>query len=203
VDGKDDSLKDQYHQDPNSFAWCLMRLTIIQTVMRYIKNFVPVCGIDIADLAGTSPLLHSALRAIESWSGKCISKLQEFEGPPDDFINTDQSLLSSERPPLLKHKALLEPSNSPFRFVRWLIVLIDAENCAYGRSCSQAAKSASQLWQFLVRQDHLRDIFIYYVFSPEKSAIDLVAKGRQTPSQAKIIHQEMDTVNCFCLNSVS
>jgi hypothetical protein len=185
VDGKDDSLKDQYHQDPNSFAWCLMRLTIIQTVMRYIKNFVPVCGIDIADLAGTSPLLHSALRAIESWSGKCISKLQEFEGPPDDFINTDQSLLSSERPPLLKHKALLEPSNSPFR------------------SCSQAAKSASQLWQFLVRQDHLRDIFIYYVFSPEKSAIDLVAKGRQTPSQAKIIHQEMDTVNCFCLNSTN
>ena len=95
--------------------------------------------------------------------------------------------------------------------------------CAYGRSCSQAATSASQLWQFLVRQDHLRDIFVYYVFPPEvwfiviipcsklivctsyyvqKSAIDLLVKGRQTPTQAKVIHQEMDTVNCFCLNRV-
>ena len=70
----------------------------------------------LTDLAGTSPLLHSALRAIESWNAKCISKLQEFDGPPDDFINTDPSLMSAERPPLLKHKSLLEPSNSPFRF---------------------------------------------------------------------------------------
>lgn len=36
----------------------------------------------------------------------------------------------------------------------------------------------------------------------KKSAIDLVAEEEEMPLQAKVIHQETDTVNCFCLNKV-
>lgn len=72
----------------------------------------------VSDLPVCSPLCHAALKTLQRWEQLLLKRLEIFGGPPSKFISTqllDESVSSG--PALLRHKALFEPTNTPFRYV--------------------------------------------------------------------------------------
>lgn len=69
-----------------------------------------------ADLPVASPLCHAVLKTLQRWEQVLQKRLELFGGPPSKYIATH---LHDDVPPsgpaLLRHKALYEPSNTPFR----------------------------------------------------------------------------------------
>eukprot|EP00118_Oscarella_pearsei_P012894 m.98391 g.98391 ORF g.98391 m.98391 type:complete len:2816 (+) comp36982_c1_seq1:67-8514(+) len=167
------------HRDPASYAWSLMRLAVVRTIVQRVKTFVPVSGIEIADLTGSSPLLHSVIRTLEGWDLKCVAALEDIEGPPEDLIDMEDA--SMGRVSLSKHKALFEAQNTPFR------------------GSKKSDQTAKLLWQYLVRQETLHDLFIKYIFRTEKRLTEELQTDSSAPARSKLVHQENDVVSCFSL----
>lgn len=70
-----------------------------------------------ADLPVCSPLCHAVLKTLQRWEQVLQKRLEIFGGAPSRYISThlqDETALPG--PALLKHKALFEPSNTPFRY---------------------------------------------------------------------------------------
>lgn len=67
----------------------------------------------ISDLPVCSPLLHAVLKTLEQWQEMLKSKLDMFNGPPDNYI-PDMYLEGYGNQPFAKYRALLEPHNTPF-----------------------------------------------------------------------------------------
>lgn len=73
----------------------------------------------VSDLPVCSPLCHAALKTLQRWEQLLLKRLEIFGGPPSRFICSqllEESVSSG--PALLRHKALFEPSNTPFRYGR-------------------------------------------------------------------------------------
>ncbi|TRY64794.1 hypothetical protein DNTS_004401 [Danionella cerebrum] len=116
---------------------------------------------DEQNLPVCSPLSHSTLKTLQRWEQLMLKRVEVFSGVPSNFLN--HSLQHPEEcvspgPALLRHKALLEPSNTPFR-------------------CSRSsARPVKHLWQFLVKQEQLQETFIRHIFAknPEHKEPDVV-----------------------------
>lgn len=68
------------------------------------------------DLPVGSPLCHTVLKTLQRWEQVLQKRLEIFGGPPSKYICTHlQDETTSPGPALLRHKALFEPSNTPFR----------------------------------------------------------------------------------------
>lgn len=68
------------------------------------------------DLPVASPLCHAALRTLQRWEQVLQKRLEIFGGPPSKYISTHlHDETTPPGPALLRHKALFEPSNTPFR----------------------------------------------------------------------------------------
>ena len=72
------------------------------------------------DLPSLSPQLHAALKMIERWTQSFHEKLEGLQGPPTNFIS--QFPVSQDGFPrggraLMRYKALMDPQNTPFRFM--------------------------------------------------------------------------------------
>lgn len=70
-----------------------------------------------ADLPVCSPLCHAVLKTLQRWEQVLQKRLEIFGGAPSRYISAhlqDETALPG--PALLKHKALFEPSNMPFRY---------------------------------------------------------------------------------------
>lgn len=70
----------------------------------------------VLDLPVCSPLCHSMIKTLQRWEQVLLKRLEIFGGPPSKYISThpvDGTMASG--PALLRHKALFEPSNTPFR----------------------------------------------------------------------------------------
>lgn len=81
-----------------------------------------------------------------------------------------------------------------------------------------SAAPARRLWNYLVRQEFVQDLFIRSIFSrqpraagsstlPTMSQEVKSCSGSETPSQqlpdpVRIIHKEQDSISAFCLNLV-
>nr|XP_006818127.1 PREDICTED: Dmx-like 2 [Saccoglossus kowalevskii] len=180
------------HTDYNSYSWCLMRYAIARLVLQKLQCFLPVAGIELAELPVASPLIHSFLKTLERWQQLLMGKLELFSSPPPDYISTNISYdpLSftpqTGAPAILRYKAMLEPSNTPFR------------------SNSRSALSVKRLWNFLVRQDHVQEIFIHYIFNKkgrehEAEIIDEIDSGLKV-ARSRIIHKEAEKISAFTIN---
>lgn len=72
----------------------------------------------VIDLPVTSPLCNAVLKTLENWEQLLLERMNKFEGPPPNYINTYPTDLSTGAgPAILRHKAMLEPDNTPFKFV--------------------------------------------------------------------------------------
>lgn len=69
------------------------------------------------DLPVASPLCHAVLKTLQRWEQVLQKRLELFGGPPSKYISTHlQDEITTPGPALLRHKALFEPSNTPFRY---------------------------------------------------------------------------------------
>ncbi|XP_051758739.1 dmX-like protein 1 isoform X2 [Ctenopharyngodon idella] len=187
------------HSNSNSYSWCLMRLAMVQMVQFSLKTFYPTAGHDLLDLPVCSPLCHAALKTLQRWEQLLLKRLEIFGGPPSKFISTqllDESVSSG--PALLRHKALFEPSNTPFRSRRRSVLPV------------------RRLWQYLVKQEEVQETFIRNIFTKkrdlneETDSVLLDSTHNQIEAdlgypggKARIIHKESDIITAFAINKAN
>uniref|UniRef100_A0A8C4P026 Dmx-like 2 n=1 Tax=Dicentrarchus labrax TaxID=13489 RepID=A0A8C4P026_DICLA len=196
------------HSDPNSYSWALIRLVMVKLAHHNVKNFLPLTGLDFTDLPVTSPLSNAVLKTLENWEQLMLERMNKFDGPPPNYINTYPTDLSAGGgPAILRHKAMLEPDNTPFK------------------TKNHQSFPARRLWHFLVKQEVLQETLIRYIFTKKRKQSESVENhmdrlspnciaGASSPykveadlgypgGKAKIIHKESDIIMAFAINKAN
>ncbi|XP_065333652.1 dmX-like protein 2 isoform X2 [Cloeon dipterum] len=189
------------HSNPNSFAWCVLRLAITTLVQHQLKDFLNVAGIELQELPVSSPLIHAVLRVVYHWVEVLKDDLDSKGAAPIDFIPgcfVDSNTTSG--PAIHKYRSLLEKFNTPFH------------------PKHPAASPARRLWSYLVRQEEVQDIFIRAVFGKKRMMTQILSGDPlmrpddgapdpihhpALPEPVRIIHKDQDSISAFCLNEVS
>ncbi|XP_026199010.1 dmX-like protein 1 isoform X2 [Anabas testudineus] len=193
-DDDDDEYEDVFdpnspqkeHSNHNSYSWCLMRLAMVQLVLVNLKSFYPMAGYDLLDLPVGSPLCHAVLKTLQRWEQVLQKRLEIFGGPPSKYISTHlQDDTATPGPALLRHKALFEPSNTPFR------------------SNHHSALPVKRLWQFLVKQEEVQETFIRNIFTKKLSPNETESDLGSPRGKARIIHKESDIITAFAINKAN
>ncbi|KAF6351127.1 Dmx like 2 [Rhinolophus ferrumequinum] len=176
----------QEHQDPNSYSWSLLHLAMVKLVLHNVKNFFPIAGVEFSELPVTSPLGIAVIKNLENWEHILQEKMDQFEGPPPNYINTYPTDLSvGAGPAILRNKAMLEPENTPFK------------------SRDSSALPVKRLWHFLVKQEVLQETFIRYIFTKKRKQSEVEADLGYPGGKAKIIHKESDMIMAFSINKAN
>uniref|UniRef100_A0A803YKD4 Dmx like 2 n=1 Tax=Meleagris gallopavo TaxID=9103 RepID=A0A803YKD4_MELGA len=197
----------QEHKDANSYSWALLHLTMVKLVLHNVKNFFPIAGLEFNDLPVTSPLGIAVIKNLEHWEQILQDRMDQFEGPPPNYINTYPSDPGvGAGPAILRNKAMIEPENTPFK------------------SKDYSALPAKRLWHFLVKQELLQETFIRYIFTKKRkqseSVEDRVEQVKQNcvaedhknkveadlgypGGKAKVIHKESDMIMAFAVNKAN
>uniref|UniRef100_A0A665V3P3 Dmx-like 2 n=1 Tax=Echeneis naucrates TaxID=173247 RepID=A0A665V3P3_ECHNA len=189
------------HSDPNSYSWALIRLVMVKLAHHNVKNFLPLTGLDFTDLPVTSPLSNAVLKTLENWEQLLLERMNKFDGPPPNYINTYPTDLSAGGgPAILRHKAMLEPDNTPFK------------------TKNHQSFPVRRLWHFLVKQEVLQETLIRYIFTKKRKQIVCIyylylyikhssmiveADLGYPGSKAKIIHKESDIIMAFAINKAN
>ncbi|KAM9201378.1 dmX-like protein 2 isoform 8-T8 [Dugong dugon] len=176
----------QEHQDPNSYSWALLHLTMVKLVLNNVRNFFPIAGLEFSELPITSPLGIAVIKNLENWEQILQEKMDQFEGPPPNYINTYPTDLSvGAGPAILRNKAMLEPENTPFK------------------SRDSSALPVKRLWHFLVKQEVLQETFIRYIFTKKRKQSEVEADLGYPGGKAKVIHKESDMIMAFSVNKAN
>ncbi|XP_058533833.1 dmX-like protein 1 isoform X1 [Ochotona princeps] len=176
----------QEHSNSNSYSWSLMRLAMVQLVLNNLKTFYPFAGHDLAELPVSSPLCHAVLKTLQCWEQVLFRRLEIHGGPPQNYISSHTSEdTSSAGPAILRHKALLEPANTPFR------------------SKHHLALSVKRLWQYLVKQEEIQETFIRNIFTKKRCLNEIEADLGYPGGKARIIHKESDIITAFAVNKAN
>ncbi|XP_049457284.1 dmX-like protein 2 isoform X5 [Epinephelus fuscoguttatus] len=161
------------HSDPNSYSWALIRLVMVKLAHHNVKNFLPLTGLDFTDLPVTSPLSNAVLKTLENWEQLLLERMNKFDGPPPNYINTYPTDLSAGGgPAILRHKAMLEPDNTPFK------------------TKNHQSFPARRLWHFLVKQEMLQETLIRYIFTKKRK-------------QSESVENHMDRISPNCIAGAS
>ncbi|KAI6078109.1 DmX-like protein 2 [Aix galericulata] len=176
----------QEHKDANSYSWALLHLTMVKLVLHNVKNFFPIAGLEFIDLPVTSPLGIAVIKNLEHWEQILQDRMDQFEGPPPNYIDTYPSDLGvGAGPAILRNKAMIEPENTPFK------------------SKDYSALPAKRLWHFLVKQELLQETFIRYIFTKKRKQSEVEADLGYPGGKAKIIHKESDMIMAFAVNKAN
>ncbi|XP_064339465.1 dmX-like protein 1 isoform X5 [Camelus dromedarius] len=176
----------QEHSNSNSYSWSLMRLAMVQLVLSNLKTFYPFAGHDLSELPVSSPLCHAVLKTLQCWEQVLLRRLEIHGGPPQNYIASHTSEDSvSAGPAILRHKALLEPSNTPFK------------------SKHHLALSVKRLWQYLVKQEEIQETFIRNIFTKKRCLNEIEADLGYPGGKARIIHKESDIITAFAVNKAN
>uniref|UniRef100_A0A672MSW7 RAVE complex protein Rav1 C-terminal domain-containing protein n=1 Tax=Sinocyclocheilus grahami TaxID=75366 RepID=A0A672MSW7_SINGR len=185
------------HSEPNSYSWSLIRLVMVKLALHNVKTFLPLTGLDFTELPVTSPLANAVLKTLENWEQIILEKMNKFDGPPPNYINTYPTDLSAGGgPAILRHKAMLEPDNTPFK------------------SKHRFSFPARRLWHFLVKQEMLQETLIRYIFTKKRKQSEVTTEykgGTESVEadmgypggKAKIIHKESDIIMAFAINKAN
>ncbi|XP_072237004.1 dmX-like protein 2 isoform X4 [Leuresthes tenuis] len=174
------------HSEPNSYSWALIRLVMVKLAHHNVKNFIPLTGLDFTDLPVTSTLSNAVLKALENWEQLLLERMNKFDGPPPNYINTYPTDLSAGAgPAILRHKAMLEPDNTPFK------------------TKNHQSFPVRRLWHFLVKQEVLQETFIRYIFTKKRKQSEVEADLGYPGGKAKIIHKESDIIMAFAINKAN
>ncbi|XP_029426818.1 dmX-like protein 1 isoform X2 [Rhinatrema bivittatum] len=179
-------LQIQEHSNCNSYSWSLMRLAMVQMVLQNLKTFYPFTGHDLSELPVGSPLCHAVLKTLQRWEQVLLRRLEIYGGPPENFIcmpTTEET--ASAGPAILRHKALLESTNTPFK------------------SKNPSALPVKRLWQYLVKQEMVQETFIRNIFTRKRGLNEVEADVGYPGGKARIIHKESDIITAFAVNKAN
>uniref|UniRef100_A0A663FBW9 Dmx like 1 n=1 Tax=Aquila chrysaetos chrysaetos TaxID=223781 RepID=A0A663FBW9_AQUCH len=188
-------------------SWSLMRLAMVQLVLHNLKIFYPLAGHDLSELPVSSPICHAVLKTLQRWEQVLLRRLELYGGPPQYYISVHASEDAlAAGPALLRHKTLLEPTNTPFR------------------SNSHVALSVKRLWQYLVKQEEVQETFIRNIFTKKRCINESLEEHSETmknsvveepivnkvetdcgyqEGKARIIHKESDIITAFAVNKAN
>uniref|UniRef100_A0A663MZ01 Dmx like 1 n=1 Tax=Athene cunicularia TaxID=194338 RepID=A0A663MZ01_ATHCN len=176
----------QEHSNSNSYSWSLMRLAMVQLVLHNLKIFYPLAGHDLSELPVSSPMCHAVLKTLQRWEQVLLRRLELYGGPPQHYISVHASEDAlAAGPALLRHKTLLEPTNTPFR------------------SSSHVALSVKRLWQYLVKQEEVQETFIRNIFTKKRCLNKIETDWGHGERKARIIHKESDIITAFAVNKAN
>ncbi|CAB3399146.1 unnamed protein product [Caenorhabditis bovis] len=195
-DDGEDTMKCE-NADPNSFAWQLLRLALIQQHLYRLRQFLILAGYDPNEIPAIAPRIEAVLRQLENWSEQQEQRLKEFPGGiPSDLLPdmtldlSDQHLAATMK----KYSVIVKPNNTPFE------------------SDDKKVQPIQRLWAFLVREDHLQEIFIKYIFAQQcqmenaTNRIDIltgVDQHQTLPEAFKIIQKDNEPIVAFGCNQES
>ncbi|NWT03327.1 DMXL1 protein, partial [Mionectes macconnelli] len=178
--------RNQEHSNSNSYSWSLMRLAMVQLVLHNLKIFYPLAGHDLSELPVSSPICHAVLKTLQRWEQVLLRRLELCGGPPQHYISVHASEDAlAAGPALLRHKTLLEPTNTPFR------------------SSSHVALSVKRLWQYLVKQEEVQETFIRNIFTKKRCLNEIETDLGYPGGKARIIHKESDIITAFAVNKAN
>ncbi|KAJ7424473.1 Dmx like 1 [Pitangus sulphuratus] len=178
--------RNQEHSNSNSYSWSLMRLAMVQLVLHNLKIFYPLAGHDLSELPVSSPICHAVLKTLQRWEQVLLRRLELYGGPPQHYISVHASEDAlAAGPALLRHKTLLEPTNTPFR------------------SSSHVALSVKRLWQYLVKQEEVQETFIRNIFTKKRCLNEIETDLGYPGGKARIIHKESDIITAFAVNKAN
>ncbi|NXJ65771.1 DMXL1 protein, partial [Rostratula benghalensis] len=178
--------QNQEHSNSNSYSWSLMRLAMVQLVLHNLKIFYPLAGHDLSELPVSSPICHAVLKTLQRWEQVLLRRLELYGGPPQHYISVHASEDAlAAGPALLRHKTLLEPTNTPFR------------------SNSHVALSVKRLWQYLVKQEEVQETFIRNIFTKKRCLNEIETDLGCPGGKARIIHKESDIITAFAVNKAN
>uniref|UniRef100_A0A8C5MH23 Dmx like 1 n=1 Tax=Leptobrachium leishanense TaxID=445787 RepID=A0A8C5MH23_9ANUR len=176
----------QEHSNANSYSWALMRLAMVQYVLQNLKTFYPLVGHELSELPVASPLSHAILKTLQRWEQVLLKRLEIFGGSPPDFITIPTSEeAASAGPAILRHKALLEPTNTPFR------------------SKHSSALPVKRLWQYLVKQECIQETFIRNIFVKKSNLNETEADQSAGGGRVRVIHKDSDIITAFAVNKAN
>ena len=193
-EGADDGRRSP--SDHEKYAWAIIRCAVIKLALIHVNRFLAAAGIEMCDLPTISPLIHCTLKTLNIWSDYMSRYMMDFGGPPAQFLPNIyvESNRPAGAPAITKYKALLELNNTPFK----------------GHNNS-VAKPAKRLWNYLVRQTEVQDIFVRHVFGKSHSLTDEpdmdvgVDDGPEHRSHeiVRIVHRDHDNISSFCINQTN
>ncbi|NWU71084.1 DMXL1 protein, partial [Pterocles burchelli] len=176
----------QEHSNSNSYSWSLMRLAMVQLVLHNLKIFYSLAGHDLSELPVSSPICHAVLKTLQRWEQVLLRRLELYGGPPQHYISVHASEdAQAAGPALLRHKTLLEPTNTPFK------------------SNSHVALSVKRLWQYLVKQEEVQETFIRNIFTKKRCLNEIETDLGYPGGKARIIHKESDIITAFAVNKAN
>uniref|UniRef100_T1IMB2 RAVE complex protein Rav1 C-terminal domain-containing protein n=1 Tax=Strigamia maritima TaxID=126957 RepID=T1IMB2_STRMM len=177
------------HSDPNSYSWGIIRYAVVRLAQHQLQKFLSVAGLELQELPSTSPLIHSIMKLLDLWLNILKEKMDAAGAPPNDYIPSCYVETSHGGPAIQKYRSILEPANTPFK------------------SKQKSAYQVRRLWSYLVRQEHVQDIFIRYIFGRKKipqirdeHCSDDTEVDASLPDPIRIIHKDQDSISSFCIN---
>ena len=221
-DGDDDGdvrekSRQQIISQHEKYAWGIIRVAVLKLALSHVNSFLYAAGIEVSDLPSISPSIHATLKTLNAWIDFMKKYMEDLEGPPAQFLPNVyvEATRTPGAPAITKYKALLELNNTPFK----------------GRNNS-VTKPAKRLWNYLVRQHEVQDVFVRFVFGKPKSAqteiiddVDAGGFGEETKTGGKdtnghshdkhhpqevrpqdivrIVHRDHDSISSFCLNQTN
>ena len=182
---------DEKKLEQEVYAWGIIRLCVMRLARQQLIHFLSIAGIELPDLPTTSPLIHSVFKILNNWTKYMTDFMNEFNGPPHHFLtNTFVDTNRVGGPAIHKYKALLELNNTPFR------------------DHNTITKASKRLWNYLVRQERVQDVFIRYIFSKPKSIRTQMSEmgsandvsDAHNPEPTRIVHKDQENISAFCIN---
>ncbi|XP_076371203.1 dmX-like protein 2 isoform X5 [Tachypleus tridentatus] len=178
--------------DSESYSWGILRYAVVKLVHCHLLNFLGIAGIDLPELPVSSPIIHSILKTLEVWLHHFQTHMESYHTPPPNYLPGCFVENIQGGPTVYKYKALLELHNTPFR------------------SHSAAVRPVRRLWNFLVRQEPVQDIFIHYIFSRRHTHVkkdyveqDIDSVDYSNPNPVRIIHKDQDSITTFCVSKIN
>ena len=210
-DDKKQKSKEQQISDHEKYAWGIIRVAVLKLALSHVNNFLNAAGIEVSDLPSISPAIHATLKTLNCWIDFMRKYMEDLEGPPAQFLPNVyvEATRVPGTPAITKYKALLELNNTPFK----------------GKN-NAITKPAKRLWNYLVRQQEVQEVFVRFVFGKPKSAqteVEEADLGFNEPTTGKesngdhhkhnqehrpqdivrIVHRDHDSISSFCLNQTN
>ncbi|CAI2358263.1 unnamed protein product [Caenorhabditis sp. 36 PRJEB53466] len=193
-DDEDETALTCENAAPSSFAWQLMRLALIQQQLHRVNQFLVLVGFDPQDIPSVAPRIESIIQRLNSWIAQQQQILKTFPGGIPDDILPDNTIDTSEQhlaASMKKYAVLVKKNNTPFE------------------SDDKKIQSIQRLWSFLVREDHLQEIFVKYIFSQASAMehspenVDMIMgieNNINLPDAFKIMQKDNEPIVAFACN---